>query len=367
MSMPNYPRAVGNPRELPELRAALLETAVYRGPWHAAETQKLLMDVVPGMEWDERDGRATGFSPVGLAPDELEHRIHMAVEQADNTVRWYREQLPVAQLIHVTPEMTDFIVAAADAVPPDMTLTLNDAPAPTGLVVFGKPVYGTDAGPERGGGEIRVDGVMWGEAKLPGRDVPWYDERSADLRIASATLAMFRMIDPWSHTDELAQQWQVRDRIAWLPLGRTDWPWGDRLDVQPSMYMTNKNDAQWDSMMEDRRLMAALWAVLNQKRLIDSFELQPDRYTRKRLERAGHGGRDERVHIIHLRRTEAHTLHHTEGGRRVTVRFMVRPHYRRQAYGPGRSLRRIVLVPAHWRGPEDAPVSHAERIWQVDR
>lgn len=367
----SFPRAVDDPRALPELRAALLELAKSDGPWHAAELQKLMMDVVgsPNSVAFDKNGSLVIAGPKGYGPEEmaeLQERVLIAIEQADNTLRWYREKLPMAQLIHISPDMTDFISAAADAVPHKLALTLNDAPSPTGLVVFAKPLYGTDAGPERPGEEIRIDGVMWGEAMLPARDVPWYDIRSADLRTASATIGMFRMLDP-RHEDELARNF-ASDRVMWIPLGRTDWPWGDPLDRTPSDYLPNTSPGQWDSMKEDRRLLAALWATLNQKRLVDTWDVFPDKYARKRLERRGHGGREERVRIVHLRRTEYRGVEKVEAsGRHVSVRFMVKPHYRRQPYGPGRSLRRIVLVPAHWRGPEGAPVQHAERIWELDK
>ncbi|WP_297740799.1 hypothetical protein [uncultured Tessaracoccus sp.] len=45
-------------------------------------------------------------------------------------------------------------------------------------------------------------------------------------------------------------------------------------------------------------------------------------------------------------------------GRHITCRYVVREHTRQQAYGPGRSLRRTITVPAHVRGPEDAPLKH---------
>lgn len=45
-------------------------------------------------------------------------------------------------------------------------------------------------------------------------------------------------------------------------------------------------------------------------------------------------------------------------GRHIEVRYEVREHTRNQAYGPRRSLRRLITVPAHVRGPEDAPFSH---------
>lgn len=42
-------------------------------------------------------------------------------------------------------------------------------------------------------------------------------------------------------------------------------------------------------------------------------------------------------------------------GRHVNVRYEVREHTRNQPYGPGRSLRRLIQVAAHVRGPEGAP------------
>ena len=365
--MVRYPRAVGNPRELPELRAALMDTARSGGPWSEAELQKLLMSLPgPGSSFRYEGRSMIVEGPEGFGPAEMQRRIEMAVGQADNTVRWYRERLPEAQLIHVTPEMTDFICAAAEGVPPNLTLSIDDAPAVTALVVFGRPVMGTDAGPERPGEEVRVDGILWGPVSLPARDVPWYDERSSDLRIHGVSVAMFRMIAP-EHLDTLAAGFELLEPM-WVPLGRTDWPWGDELAMKPSEFLPNPSPAQWDSMQEDRRLLASIWAVVNQKRLVNSHEVYPYPQTSKRLARAGHGGRDERVQIIHLRRSEAVTAERPEPtGRHVSVRFPVRPFWRRQPYGPNRSKRRLVLIPAHWRGPEGAPITHAERIWEVDR
>lgn len=360
-----FPRAVDNPRAMPELRAALIDMAKPDSIWVQAEIEKLTTSIAgPGAV--EHQGNAVRVqSPPDLGPIETMRRIDMAIQQANNTVRWYHERLPDAQLIHVTPEMTDFICAAAEHVPHNMALTLADAPAPAGLVVFARPVLGTDAGPERTGEQVRVDGVFWASVTLPARDIPWYDEQSTNLLIHGVSIASFRMIAP-EHEDVIAQAFHIAEPM-WVPLGRSDWPWGDEMGDKPSLHLPHESDLQWESMQEDRRLLAALWATLNQKRLISTEEVRPGPNTRKRLERRGHGNRDETVQIVHLRRTEYQTVERTDHGRHVGVRFVVRPHYRRQPYGPGRSLRRIVLVPAHWRGPDDAPVSHAERVWEVDR
>jgi hypothetical protein len=344
--MITFPRAVDQPRALPELRAALIGMASPEGVWTQAEMIRLM---------------------AGLDDADQEQYGPAAVKHALNTVYWYAHLLPQAQLIYVSPEMTDFIVAAAEGVPPDTTLALTDAPAPTGLVVFGRPVYGTDAGPERPGAVVRVDGMMWGEVGLPPRDVDWTDPSTFDEHtphIAGVSAAMFRMVEP-GQPDEEALGGPTY-RTAWVPLGRSDWPWGDELASKPSEYLPHASPEQWTSMMEDRRLLTALWAVINQRRLVDRTEVWPDRALRRRLERMGQAGRDERVSIVHLRRAEA-TAHAEGSGRHVGVRFVVRGFYRRQPVGPGRTERKLVYVAPHWRGPLDAPVVHAERIWSVDR
>lgn len=46
----------------------------------------------------------------------------------------------------------------------------------------------------------------------------------------------------------------------------------------------------------------------------------------------------------------------SNGGWKIDKRFQVRSHPRWQPYGPGRKLRKLIVVPAHWRGPENGYV-----------
>lgn len=47
----------------------------------------------------------------------------------------------------------------------------------------------------------------------------------------------------------------------------------------------------------------------------------------------------------------------------MSVRTMVRGHWRQQAHGPHHSLRKVIWIRPTWRGPEDAPISiHATRL-----
>ena len=151
-----FPKSTTNARSMPELRAALIEQAVPNGIWSQAEFQRLLIDLTGSTDGPQRmpNGNIVIQGPNGIAPEDMNDKLTMCSAQADNNIRWYRENLPMAQLIHVNEQMTDFIVAAAEAAPSDMKLYLHDAPSPAGLVVFAKPVMGTDAGPDNAGGPV---------------------------------------------------------------------------------------------------------------------------------------------------------------------------------------------------------------------
>jgi hypothetical protein len=69
------------------------------------------------------------------------------------------------------------------------------------------------------------------------------------------------------------------------------------------------------------------------------------------------------VTVVNLRRAMAANEesdvgeYTTESERRSrSHRWLVSGHFRNQAYGPGHSRRKVIWVPAHMRGPEDAPL-----------
>ncbi len=50
-------------------------------------------------------------------------------------------------------------------------------------------------------------------------------------------------------------------------------------------------------------------------------------------------------------------------GRAWSVKTVTRGHWRHQAHGPNWSLHRLIWIPPHWTGPEDAPISvHVTRL-----
>src|ERR1044071_10524734 len=50
------------------------------------------------------------------------------------------------------------------------------------------------------------------------------------------------------------------------------------------------------------------------------------------------------------------------GGRHYKHRWVVSGHWRNQAYGKERALRRQTWVPAHMKGPEGAPLLATEKV-----
>lgn len=356
-----FPRALDRARELPELRAALMTSTEEGGIIEQAEFQRLLSEAVGDDSWKHTTREHNRFivGPKGYGPDEMPGIIDAAVRSAKNNTRWYHDNLPHAQLIHVTEHMCEFIRQAADSVPPSLTIHRDDAPAPVGLVVFQTPMIGIDAGPVAVGTELLVHGLMWAHVNLPDRTTPWFVQRASDVNgLEGISIASLTYVEG---DGTLPQRW--------IPLGRTDWPWGDTVnDSTMKEAIPDWNEEKQASFEEDRRLLAAVWATINQKLLIDTEIVFPDKHATKRLERAGHGDLDNKITIVHLRKTEYRALGTEEGsGQTLKWRTPVRKHFKRQPYGPGRRLRKIIVIMPYWRGPEDAPIRHTERIWEVDR
>lgn len=365
LPFPHFPaRANQDPRQLPELRSSLLDFSMPGSAWEASEIQRSVM----GLQ---------SFTK-GYGPKELQEVVHGAVEAGRNQCYWYRRNLPDAQLIHVTHAMTDVIESAATNVPEDYVLQQSDVPTPVGLVVFERPIWGRgymEAIEWREQGDqdaveqvdIRVDALMWGMVRLPPSNESgmwWTDEDVREMGRVSLGIAAFRYMHP-DHDDETAKRFfsSMEKRPVWMPLGRTDWPLGERLDLPTHAGLGEK---LWETMMDDRRIALSLWSIIQQKLLVEQTVVHADRPARKRLERKNHP--TSPVQVIHLRRPEYRPQQdHEATGRHVTKRFPVRPFWRMQAYGPNHSLRRLQLIPPHWRGPVDGEVIHTERIWEVDR
>lgn len=114
---------------------------------------------------------------------------------------------------------------------------------------------------------------------------------------------------------------------------------------------------------EDRRLMAALFTLLNTSSLSRIAEERPPRAVARREQRAGHKGAPSTVKVVYLRRPS----NPDEGGSaehagNYSHRWVVNSHWRNQPYGPGNSKRKLILIGPYVKGPEDKPLVVRETV-----
>lgn len=109
--------------------------------------------------------------------------------------------------------------------------------------------------------------------------------------------------------------------------------------------------------------LAAAWLMMQQPLLIDRTRERADKPTARAYARAGLPAPE--VSIVDLRRQYTPQDRDTDAGtdqRTYRNRWIVSGHWRNQAYGPERALRRQTWVPAHMKGPEGAPLLSTEKV-----
>ena len=109
--------------------------------------------------------------------------------------------------------------------------------------------------------------------------------------------------------------------------------------------------------------LAAAWLMMQQPLLIDRTRERADKPTARAYARDGLPAPE--VSIVDLRRQYTPQDRDPDAGtdqRTYRNRWIVSGHWRNQAYGPERSLRRQTWVPAHMKGPEGAPLLTTEKV-----
>lgn len=333
--------------------------------------------------------------------------------------RHERHLLHQATLWWVAEDMVELLLASAATVPDDLTMAdLPPMPA-HGLVVFATPWWGIDA--DRPDRQVQVDAMLWGPARLPavphrGRPEPsqalsvcTYRRVDFDMGLAADELTLAvatgaamsgtlhpidsaspelreaadRMLAVHSHpeTGQLGSigteptdtahgtvahagpgaQWRMTGQ-AWVPLGRSDWPLDTTVGQPPWDGMPAETVA---SMVEDRKVIAALWVLLHQSGIAQTEVHHPPKPTVRRTQRAGLPRQLAEVQVVRLRKLDR-TDHAPEGDehakREYTHRWLVAGHWRWQPCGPGRAQRRLTYVRPHVKGPEGKPLHVPTRV-----
>jgi hypothetical protein len=269
------------------------------GRWPASPVPATILPKV-------RDRLATLLAgPIGLPLGLDDPRVRSAVTQ----------NVAAARLFWIDPEFTELADYAAGSLPATR-LNPADLPAPHGLLAWGRPV----------GARADLVAASWSS----GPD---------GLRVVG-----YRSVGAGLPPVELQQ---LREQLGWLgPRVHAHIPAGDPVDAD-----------------SPAAVVVATWLLIAQ-RLAETGPVQVDKAIRKAYQRAGRPAPD--VRLVRIRGT--HATRHTGGpatpqqsnGEQAPApheyRWWVKAHWRQQPYGPGRTLRRPLLVLPQLRGPDDKPI-----------
>jgi hypothetical protein len=304
-----------------------------------------------------------------------------------------------ASLWWVGDEMCDLLYAAAPQIPEEVKIEHLSLPSEHGIVFLQKPWTGViDC--ITGEPDLTVDLFVWSRTTVTGmpclsihlyRFIDFGVMGQQDLELVSA-LRLTRVfannlpVRPATYLD--GESGWVIAAGHWAPLGRSDWAEDDELgstrhyienakemlgiDSDPDVDLASGLSSHWtDSAIEDRRLVAAFFSLLQSDRLATVQEKKPSRPVVKQAEKRQRKDPNvtipSTVKLVILRRPKTQPNPDREvEGRHFSHRFTVRPHPRWQACGPRHSERKLIMVPGHVRGPEDAPFVPKEvvNVWR---
>jgi hypothetical protein len=332
-----------------------------------------------------RDGRGLTFhsrmshdAGTRMGRPELDGHPGMMRAYAEMLVEHETRTLANADLYYVTAEMTEIVQAAAadmPAFPPDA----DDFPALSGFIVYETPLVRYER-PE--GVAVMVDGRMAYEPSSDGRE---------EIGVTACTWGPYDAGGQWKHGGVWMSFYRNRAEILSRLLDDRllEDIRGDNARLVPDneygiQFTADKADKADKASMEERlagvdqpaytswwakHLLATL--LLMRQPLVYQRTEPVRRGLRRQLERSGCPTGDIRILDARPRRYttvphngEPDTQHAQEEeatGRKISVRFPVRGFWRRQWY-PSRGVHRPKWIDPHWRGPEDAPITHPERV-----
>lgn len=291
--------------------------------------------------------------------------------------RMVASRLRAAETFYVTPEMVDVIAALMPKLPP---LDLPDvdgwhlAPPdlfPTGWVQLGKPLRTIDAR----GQVMCLSGMLWNRATITSEGNPTVGDILIFTDITHPEDSLRTEVEPEKYAKLLDLMGPIAktalahmipiptpDALASIDVRQTRSAYGR---TRPGGYRN-----VWDAYPE-LAFLVVLWSLLT-SRIARPDRRTVDRHARRRWERAGMTGAPE-VTIVDLRREDRgpaspdSTDREPGSGPVWSHRWVVAAHYRWQPYGPGRRLRRLVLIEPYVKGPEHLPIIARDRVYRVRR
>ncbi|MEW2415270.1 hypothetical protein AB0953_16365 [Streptomyces sp. NPDC046866] len=241
-----------------------------------------------------------------------------------------------ADMYWVTPEMAALAMSAGAQLAAARWAVV-DRPSPCGLLWWADGIGSMDTG----GVQIPVEGIVWGPHER-GLMVWLLMSRS---RLASEVQSRNGMT-------------LVADQMPpMIPI------YGETLPVTAEPVSLAGLDGQLPAPIV--AALAAAWLLMQQPALVERVKERPPAAEARSSARAGLG--DPEVTVTTLRRQYLPgTQDAVEGddvaGRRYRHRWVVSGHWRNQAHGPDRMLRRQTWIPAYVKGPDGAPMLSTEKV-----
>lgn len=251
------------------------------------------------------------------------------------------DHLRKAGLYWVTADMTALAVSAGGSLGGARWAT-EDRPSSSGLLVWDGGAGTVDVH----GLELPVDAVTWGPAPQ-GCMIGFWTLRT---RIGAAITQLGKNLDA-DQVPPLVPSIGTILPVTGEPIpSMTGLPnvMPGAIDVAPEPVVA---------------ALAAAWLLMQQPNLVQRSIERPDKAVRRAYGRAGR--ENPEVSVIDLRHQyvpEDSDLSDDPASRHYKVRWVVSGHWRNQAYGPNRELRRRQWVPSYVKGPDGAPLMVTEKV-----
>ncbi|MEU4558506.1 hypothetical protein AB0F72_08950 [Actinoplanes sp. NPDC023936] len=243
------------------------------------------------------------------------------------------DDLTAGQLYWVAPQMAALSVGAAETIP-QVRWTVEERPSERGLIVFDGGV-GTL---EEDGASYPVDALSWGPRD--GGLIVWFWVARSRMEEAAAHNGMQIVVE---------QVPPLVPYLAWTLPVSSEWQLPSEI---PGDYRTVLTT------------LAAAWSLMQQPTIVEHIPVEADRKVRAAYARAGRG--EPEATLVELRRqyrlSGQPPLDPDQPGRHYKHRWIVRGHWRQQAYGPERSLRRQTWIASHVKGPEGADLLETAKV-----
>lgn len=268
---------------------------------------------------------AAGLRAIDVQDERLSKGTAAAVElAAQHHLGKEVDALRRSDLFYVTPELTDLALAAAGSLP-SFGYEPTDVPSQQGFAYFAHAIQDVDGD----GIAVPVVAAGWYVTDT-GVVVITYVERDAYPKAVAATSGLFPPV---------------------FPIGCCAVPFG-----QPA-YLGQVPETGSVFLAA----LKATWLLMRQP-LADDQAAIYDRASRRRFEREGID--PPPVRVISLRRPPPGGAS-GDGAREWYHSWIVRGHWRMQAYGVGRRQHRPVWIAPHVKGPADAPLLGGEKVYRV--